>query len=108
MFNGICTCAWVGAMIDSVMVNAVAISCGTSVSLTTLLVTLRAYAWAKLQYHWTLVWSSDTSPAAEVTNSWRVAIVALGSTRGPDPLTVRVQQVRMMLGMRTRQPAGGR
>ena len=48
------------------------------------------------------------SPAAVVTNSCRVARVAFGSTRGPEPLAVRVQQVKITFGMRTLQPVGGR
>ena len=49
------------------------------------------------------------SPAAVVTNSCRVARVAFGSTRGPEPLaSPRVQQVKITFGMRTLQPVGGR
>ena len=48
------------------------------------------------------------SPAAVVANSCRVASVACGNTRGPEPLAVRVQQVKITFGMRTLQPVGGR
>ena len=60
-------------------------------------------------YHWIAHPRKSKAPALVVTNSCRVASVAFGSTRGPEPLpAVRVQVVMMIAGMRTLQPVGGR